>query len=237
MHLRIFTSVLLVAGLTGCATNPNPEANDPFEPTNRAIFDANDALDKAIALPIAKAYVDVVPEFARTGVHNFLSNLNLPVTFANDVLQGEVDRAGQPLARLAINSTFGIGGLIDVGTDLDIPAHTEDFGQTLAVWGVEEGPYLMLPFFGPSNPRDGIGMGVDIFLDPLTYAKYNDKAFWSALRFGGEVLDTRSRNIDTLDAVERSAVDYYAALRSLYRQQRENEIRNGKPNPQALPDF
>jgi len=237
VHLRIFTSVLLVLSLTGCATNPNPEANDPFEPTNRAIFDANDALDKAIALPIAKAYVDVVPEFARTGVHNFLSNLNLPVTFANDVLQGEVDRAGQTLARLAINSTIGIGGLIDVGTDLDIPAHTEDFGQTLAVWGVEEGPYLMLPFFGPSNPRDGIGMGVDIFLDPLTYAKYNDKAFWSALRFGGEVLDARSRNIDALDAVERSAVDYYAALRSLYRQQRENEIRNGKPNPQALPDF
>ena len=223
--------------LAACAQNPSAPENDPFEPTNRVIFDANDALDKAIALPIAQAYVYVVPQFARTGVHNFLENLDAPVTFANDVLQGEIDRAGQTLARLAINSTVGIGGLVDVGADLDIPAHTEDFGQTLAVYGLSEGPYLVLPLFGPSDPRDAVGMGVDQFFDPLTYAKYHNRTFWSALRYVGKLIDTRSRNIDSLEAVERSSIDYYAALRSLYRQQRDNEIRNSKPNSQSLPEF
>jgi phospholipid-binding lipoprotein MlaA len=230
-------SLFLILALVGCAENPSTTENDPFESTNRVVFDANDALDKAVALPVAQAYVDVVPEFARNGVHNFLANLDLPATFANDVLQGEIDRAGQTLARLAINTTVGVGGLMDVGAELDIPAHTEDFGQTLAVYGVEEGPYLVLPLLGPSNPRDAVGMGADVFFDPLTYARYDGQTFWSVLRFVGEVIDTRSRNIDSLDAVERGSIDYYAALRSLYRQQRNNEIRNSKPDTQSLPEF
>jgi phospholipid-binding lipoprotein MlaA len=230
-------SIVLALVLASCAENPSAQENDPLEPTNRAIFDVNDALDKAVALPVAQAYVDVVPDFARNGVHNFLENLGSPVTFANDILQGEIDRAGETLARLAVNSTLGIGGLIDVGADLDIPPHTEDFGQTLGTYGVGEGPYLVLPLLGPSNPRDAIGSGVDLFFDPLTYAKYNDETLWSALRIFGTFLDTRSRNIDSLEAVERSSIDYYAALRSLYRQQRDNEIRNNKQNTQSLPEF
>ncbi len=237
VHWRSLVYAVLVPALVGCAQNPPTQENDPFEPTNRTVFDANDALDKAVALPIAQAYVEVVPEFARNGVHNFLANLDSPVTFANDVLQGEIDRAGQTLARLALNTTAGIGGLIDVGAELDIPAHTEDFGQTLAVYGVDEGPYLVLPLLGPSNPRDAVGTGVDLFFDPLTYARYDGQTFWSVMRFVGKIVDARSRNIESLDAVERSSIDYYAALRSLYRQQRNNEIRNSKPNTQSLPEF
>jgi phospholipid-binding lipoprotein MlaA len=237
VHWRFLASTILVSALAGCAQNPSTQENDPFEPANRVVFDANDALDKAVALPVAQAYVDVVPEFARSGVHNFLANLDSPVTFANDLLQGEIDRAGQTLARLALNTTAGIGGLIDIGAEFDIPAHTEDFGQTLAVYGVEEGPYLVLPLLGPSNPRDAVGTGVDVFFDPLTYARYDGETFWSVLRFVGKAIDTRSRNIESLDAVERGSIDYYAALRSLYRQQRNNEIRNSKPSTQSLPEF
>ena len=236
MRSRLSASTLLLLCLAGCADTPTQE-NDPFEPTNRVIFDVNDAVDEAIARPVATAYVEVVPEFARDSVHNFLFNLDAPVTLVNDVLQGEIDRAAHTLARIMINTTIGLGGLIDVAADMDVPPHTEDFGQTLAVYGVGEGPYLVLPLLGPSNPRDGIGMAVDIFFDPLHYASYDNKAFWSIMRFGGTALDTRARNIDALDAVQRGAIDYYAAIRSLYRQQRENEIRNGAPNPQTLPEF
>ncbi len=230
-------ALVFSVALTACADTESQRENDPLEPMNRAVFDANDALDKAVALPVAKAYVEVVPEFARTGVHNFLSNLDLPVTFANDVLQGEFDQAAHTFARVAINTTVGIGGLVDVASEMDVPEHTEDFGETLAVYGVGEGPYLVLPLFGPSNPRDTVGMIVDVFLDPLTYAKYRNKWLWSNLRIVGGFIDVRSRNIDALDAIERGSIDYYAAMRSLYRQHRENEIRNGKPNSEPLPEF
>jgi phospholipid-binding lipoprotein MlaA len=237
LFLRLATVLFGSSLLVACASKTTVQENDPFEPTNRAIFDVNDSFDKAIALPAAKAYVDVVPAFARNGVHNFLVNLNSPVVFANDVLQGEVERAGQTLARAGINSTVGLGGLIDVAADIDLPPHTEDFGQTLGVWGTSEGPYLVLPFLGPSNPRDAVGMGVDLFFDPLTYADYDNKTFWSIMRGAGSALDLRSQNIDSLDAVERSSIDYYAALRSLYRQQRNNEIHNNNPNAQPLPEY
>jgi phospholipid-binding lipoprotein MlaA len=235
---RQLSALVLLSGvLAACADAESRRENDPLEPMNRTVFDANDAVDKAVALPIAKAYVEVVPEFARTGVHNFLENLDLPVTFANDVLQGELDRAAHTFARLTINTTIGIGGLIDVASDADLQEHTEDFGETLAVYGVDEGPYLVLPLFGPSNPRDTAGMVVDVFLDPLTYAKYHNKWLWANLRIAGEFLDARSRNIDALDTIERGSIDYYAAMRSLYRQHRENEIRNGRPSSEPLPDF
>jgi phospholipid-binding lipoprotein MlaA len=152
-------------------------------------------------------------------------------------LQGEIRRAGETLVRVTMNSTVGIGGLIDVADAAGIPPHTEDFGQTLGVYGIADGPYLVLPLLGPSNARDTVGMVVDIFFDPLTYAEYNDKVFWSIMRGAGQAIDLRSRNIDALDAIERSSIDYYAALRSLYRQQRDNEIRNSKPNPNSLPAF
>ncbi len=223
--------------LAGCATVDPSGNNDPYEATNRKIFDFNQKLDRAVMKPVAEAYVSVLPEPARDGIHNFLVNLNLPVTFANDLLQGEFKRGGETIARATINTTIGIGGLLDVATNVGIPAHTEDFGQTLAVWGAGEGPYLVLPFVGPDPPRDVGGQVVDIFFDPFTYVDIREKFWWMAGRGALSVLDLRSRNLETLDAIERQSVDLYASIRSLYRQNRNNEIRNGKPDIENLPDL
>ena len=231
--------------LAGCASDRLPpaqaavaeQANDPFEPMNRFVFGMNNGFDKAVLLPVAQAYVDVVPDPARDSVHNFLENLDLPVTFANDILQGEFTRAGQTAGRFTVNTTIGIGGLIDVASSMGIPDHTEDFGQTLGTWGVGEGPYLVMPFFGPDPPRDIFGQVADIFMDPTTYIHIDGHIYWSAGREMAMAIDLRSRSIDQLDSIERSSVDYYASMRSLYRQHRNNEIRNGKPDVDNLPNF
>lgn len=224
--------------LSGCAAQDTSGANDPYEATNRKIFEFNQKLDKAVMKPAAEAYVSVVPDPAREGIHNFLVNLNLPVTFANDILQGEFERGGETVARVTVNTTIGIGGLLDVATDIGIPFHTEDFGQTLAVWGVGEGPYLVWPFLGPKPPRDAVGYVVDnIAFDPLTYIDLREKFWWEAGRSALTLLDLRSRNLETLDAIERQSVDLYASIRSLYRQDRNNEIHNGKPDIQNLPNL
>lgn len=223
--------------LAGCANAPDP--NDPYESYNRQMFDFNQKVDKAVIKPVAQAYVTVVPTPARDGVHNFLVNLDLPVTFANDILQGEIERSSETLARFTLNSTFGIGGLFDVASNtFGIPFHTEDFGQTLAVWGMQEGPYLVLPIAGPDPPRDIAGQVGDIFLDPFTYwPDIPSKFWWSAGRAVLSGIDLRSRNLDSLDALERSSIDFYASVRSLYRQNRNNEIRNGKPDVSNLPNL
>jgi phospholipid-binding lipoprotein MlaA len=233
--------LLLVMGvgvlLAGCATTDPSGQNDPYEQTNRAVFDFNQKVDKFVLQPTASAYVAVVPDPAREGIHNFLLNLDLPVTFANDLLQGEMHRAGDTLGRFTINSTLGIGGLFDPASDFGIPAHTEDFGQTLATWGMGEGPYIMLPFLGPDPPRDAAGQVVDVFLDPTTYISLREHIWWSAGRRVVSIIDVRSRNLDTLQNIERGSVDYYASVRSLYRQMRNNEIRNGRPDVSNLPDL
>jgi len=236
-------SVAIVAVLTaGCATSTDTDAiaqNDPYGATNRAVFDFNMKLDKVVAKPVAKFYNHAVPQVARNGVHNFLANLDKPVTFGNDLLQGEVSRAAETFGRFTVNSTAGIGGLIDVATMMGIADHSEDFGQTLAVYGVGEGPYLMLPFMGPDPPRDLTGDVVDIFIDPTTYIRFHGSDAWYMARSVGSVLDLRARNIDTLEQVERTSIDLYATTRSLYRQYRNSEIRNGAPDMSEsdTPDF
>jgi phospholipid-binding lipoprotein MlaA len=232
----VFSVCALGSLLGGCATSSGPE-NDPYESFNRKMFDINDTLDRNVALPVAKAYTHVVPEPGRDGVHNFLTNLNAPVTLANDLLQLEPKRAVQTVGRALVNTTIGLGGLIDVATPMGIPAHEEDFGETLALWGVGEGPYLVLPLLGPSNPRDLTGRIVDIGFDPLTYAGMREKDLWMGSRQLLTLLDERSRNIDTMDELRRSSVDLYATLRSLYRQHRNAEIHGGKPDLQNLPNI
>jgi phospholipid-binding lipoprotein MlaA len=237
-----FSKFLVVTAgllLAGCADDPNAAntANDPYENTNRQVFTMNQQFDDAVLLPVARGYADVVPDPAREGIHNFLLNLDLPVTFANDILQGEVNRAGQTLGRLVINSTIGIGGLLDPATSFGIPYHQEDFGQTLGVYGAGEGPYIVLPLFGPDPPRDITGQVVDIFLDPTTYISLRDHIYYSASRDVLHVLDLRSRNLDTLSGIERGSIDYYASVRSLYRQRRNNDIRNGAPDVNNLPNL
>jgi phospholipid-binding lipoprotein MlaA len=214
------------------------DENDPFEGSNRFTFKVNNALDGILLRPVSIAYRAVLPDFARSGVRNFMNNLNSPVVFTNDLLQGEGDRAGDTFIRFGINSTIGLGGLIDVAKDIGYPYHDEDFGQTLAVWGVGDGPYLYFLLMGPSNARDFAGFVVDRGFDPLTYVNWGDDGmeYVPIARTVLNVIDLRSRNIETLDDIERSSVDYYASIRSLYRQSRADAIRNGAPS-QELPDF
>lgn len=248
LFLRPSLGIVLLAALSaGCATRPpasDPEAlayykeiNDPLEPTNRVIHGFNQGLQKALLRPMAKGYKAVIPAPARKGIGNALRNVRGPVIFANDLMQGEGKRAGDTLARFVINSTLGIAGLFDVAARMGIERHDEDFGQTLAVWGVGEGAYLELPVLGPSNVRDGIGLGVDILLDPLFWILRSENLnYVNYIRRGVEGIDLLATNLDEIEDLERSSLDYYAALRSAYRQDREAEIRNGAEDLE-VPDY
>jgi len=211
------------------AVSAQQNTDDPLETFNRGSFQFNLFLDRILLKPAAKTYRFVTPSFVRTGVSNFIFNLKTPVTVANDLLQGEPRRATESLGRFMFNTIMGFGGLVDVGGMLGMPErHTEDFGQTLAVYGVGTGPYLMLPLLGPSNPRDLAGLVVDFVFDPLTFVAPTEV---SLARSGTDVLSLRERNIETVDELERTSIDFYAATRTLSRQLRENEIRNGAPAP------
>ena len=238
-QLLPIVSALLVIVLGGCATkDPDAvEANDPLEPANRVMFNFNQLLDRNAALPAATFYRAAVPGDLRFGVHNFLSNLNLPIAVANDMLQGQVTRAGDASGRFVINSTLGVAGLFDVATDWGLPEQEEDFGQTLGYYGVPEGPYLVLPFLGPKPPRDLAGSYVDAFFSPLAYVHFKGRPYWALARSALTTVDKRSANIELLREIERSSVDYYATMRSLYRQRRADAIKNGVEDGQPLPDF
>ncbi|MGZ5961587.1 MAG: MlaA family lipoprotein [Rhizomicrobium sp.] len=240
--LRLAAVALVAAWLAGCAgTPPTAEmlaANDPWEMTNRDTLKLNGKIDRYFVIPTVGIYFYLVPEGGRRAVHNFLLNVAAPTVFVNDVLQGETKRAGQTLARFTINSTLGLGGLFDPATKkFHIPGHGEDFGQTLAVWGVGEGPYLVLPFFGPQPPRDAIGQVADVYLDPTNHLPIKQHIWWDAGRYYFTLLDLRGQTYSTVQGIQRGSVDYYASLRSLYRQLRNNEIRNGRPDTQNLPEF
>ena len=238
--------------LTGCATMPPPDDkdaleeyranNDPAEPFNRAMYDVHQAIDTAVLRPVAVAYRAVVPPPVRTGVSNVLSNLRSPVILMNDALQGETERFGVTLGRFMLNSTLGVGGIFDVASRFGLTPHTEDFGQTFAVAGVEEGPYLFIPILGPSNPRDLLGFAAGIAADPFTWLTFGNRDLLDTLsyiRAGATVVSTRESLLDTLDDVQRTSLDPYATLRSAYRQQRTREISNAgsgtaAPAPQGL---
>jgi phospholipid-binding lipoprotein MlaA len=242
--MRNFRAALTLAlGLlaAGCASTSGDnaqlqnDAGDPLEGWNRQVFAMNEHFDHAVLKPVAEAYVAVVPEPARTGVHNFLANLNSPVVFANDVLQGEIGLAGDTAGRFGLNSTLGLGGIVDVATPAGIPNHSADFGQTLGVWGVGDDPYLVVPLLGPSDPRDLVGYGVDSAMFPLNYAGIRDYSYWAMGRGALAILDARARNLATFDQLEQTSVDPYASTRSLYRQYRRAHIRHGKSDVKNLP--
>ncbi len=225
--------------MAGCATAPDPsnpdavaeyrQTNDPLEPANRLIFALNRAIDAVLLKPLATLYREFTPKVFQEAIGNILANLRTPVVLANDVLQGEGQRAGDTLARFVVNSTLGFGGMIDVASEMGVRPHAEDFGQTLAVWGVPEGPYLMLPLFGPSSPRDAVGLVADFFSDPINwYAMNTGQEYITYSRTGTTGVDARARHMKELDDLERTSMDYYAAIRSLYRQRRADEIHNGR---------
>jgi phospholipid-binding lipoprotein MlaA len=234
---RIVGLALIGVVMAGCASLPEDpiareiflETNDPLEPMNRVVFAFNLQIDKYALEPLAKGYRAVIPEFGREMVRNFFHNLKSPVIFVNDLLQLEPQRAWETATRFLINSTVGIGGLFDLAP---IEAHDEDLGQTFARWGAGEGAYIVLPILGPTNFRDLTGMVGDRFFDPFSYVNDTNQAqntFYG--RTVVEGVDDRSRNIETLDDLERNSFDLYSTFRSLYRQQREFEIRNGAPEP------
>ncbi|MCB2011673.1 MAG: VacJ family lipoprotein [Geminicoccaceae bacterium] len=228
----LFAPVIMLAAVIMLASAAGARAQapvyDPIEPVNRAIFSFNRVIDGLILDPAQQMYGYAVPEPAKTGFRNFLSNLTSPITFLNDLLQGERERAGVTLGRFMINSTLGFFGVFDFASvvGMDEP-HTEDLGQTLGVYGIGSGPYLVLPILGPSSTRDAFGFVVTtLALDPVTYIMSDDAALATRIVSG---VDTRYQLDPALDDLERNSLDLYASTRTIYLQKREAEIRNGAP--------
>lgn len=228
----------LVLALAGCAVPPPAgdseawteyrEINDPLEPTNRAVLSFNRGVDNAVFKPAASAYRDFMPDLLRAMVGNLLNHLRTPVVLLNDIAQGEIDRALTTVNRFWINTALGFG-LLDMAGAMGFEGHDEDFGQTLAVWGVPAGPYVMLPLLGPSNPRDVIGRVVDFLADPFNiWASNTEREHLQFARAGTLAVDARAGTLDLIDDLEKTSLDFYAAIRSLYRQRRADEISNGK---------
>jgi phospholipid-binding lipoprotein MlaA len=221
----VFLALALTGLLTGCATMPSGERDprDRFERTNRAIYKFNDALDRGVAKPVAKAYVKVTPAPVRTGFGNFFRNLTYPTVIINDLLQLKMKGFATDTARLLVNTTIGIGGLFDPASQIGLAAGNEDFGQTLGHWGVPAGPYVVLPLFGPSNVRDAFGLAADQFTDPKTYVK-DDYVYWGLT--GLSLVDTRAELLSTGEVLDRS-YDPYAFVRNAYLQRREYLVKDG----------
>lgn len=240
MKKRKLLVILLVCLLSACATAPaDPAAlaaykenNDPLEPMNRKIFAFNMAADKYVLHPVGEGYRYVTTPDFRKGVRTFFSNLKTPLTVVNDVLQGNLKNAGLDLSRFAINTTLGVFGIFDVADRMGIAPNRQGFGTTMAVWGIDPGPYLVLPLLGSSNVRDFTGMVADWGLDPLTYAAYSKDnhdmvvAFWSADIVEG--LATYENVMDLMSETQKTSLDFYAYMRSMYRQYRRTAIDRAK---------
>lgn len=222
-------SALAALTLTGCASGPNPD--DPYEEFNRQMFAFNEGVDKAVVEPLAHGYRAITNEPIREGVGNFADNLNEPLTFVNHVLQGQIPDAGATLGRFVINTTVGIGGVFDPASSMGMQRTKEDFGQTLGKWGVQPGPYLVLPFIGPSNPRDAFGRGADVALNPLNYPEFESD---DEIRIGIAVLGGINAREGAIEAVEelRNQLDPYTTVRRLYGRTRAQDIANAPIQPE-----
>lgn len=232
--MRLGTALAVMSLVVGTwTTAPSSvgaqEVADPLEGFNRRVFRFNQVLDDNVVEPVARGYRRALPQPVRTGVGNFFNNLASPIYLANNILQGDVDGASVTLQRFLLNTTAGLGGFIDQATPRGIVANPEDFGQTLGVWGVGDAPYLVLPLFGPSNPRDASGMAVDTFaLDPTTYLLSTPVNISLTVI---NLIDTRASLIDQLDSLEESSFDFYASIRSVYYQSRRAAVADGQVTP------
>ena len=233
-------ALAFAAAAAGCAAPPpdgDPAAAaiheaDPYEPFNRFVFSVNLEADRWVLEPVAQAYADTVPSELRDAIHNFLVNMHLPIDVVNLLLQGEGDRAARSAGRFVINTSFGVGGVFDLATDAGLDAADEDFGQTLAVWGVAPGPYLVLPLLGPTTVRAGAGRVADVFLDPMSYLVAAGNALVAPSLAAANLLDRRVRNLEAFAQVRNESLDLYATVRSAYLQRRRNMAFDGAP-PEA----
>ncbi len=247
-HNNLIALVLMPLLLLACSTTSQNSViqteeeetaiYDPFEETNREIFAFNAAFDDKVLHPTLKGYRAVVPVELRNGLNNFLVNLRTPMVLGNELLQGDVEGARIALLRGVINTMVGFGGFFDFAGKEGMPHQSEDFGQTLAVWGFDHGPYLVVPFIGPSSTRDYIGYIVELYADPLRFYLYNiDEDHWNYARAGLDYLRIRNDLMDTLEDLRNNSIDYYASTRSIYYQRRAAQIADGKIQTQATDDL
>jgi phospholipid-binding lipoprotein MlaA len=223
---------MLMTLLGGCATTGNPR--DPLEPMNRAIYSFYDGVDKVILKPVAEAYRNVLPPFVRTGASNIFSNINEVPVAVNNLRQGKLADATSDAGRVVINTTLGVLGIIDGASEFGMVKHNEDFGQTLGYWGMDEGPFLMVPLLGPSNLRDTLGRVADFKLDPITYV---DPSRERNIVWGSRSVSQRADFLDISKILETAALDPYAFLRDAYLQRRRNVVNDGSPPPEKDDDF
>jgi phospholipid-binding lipoprotein MlaA len=238
-HSVRVAALLFCICLAGCATMPQvnrPQPDDPLESLNRAVFDTNTTLDTALIKPIAETYRAILPQWTRDRIRSVIDNLAEPRIFVNDLLQRRPDAAGVTFARFFINTIVGLAGMFDLAAERGFARQSGDFGQTLYTWGVDEGPYLVLLLVGPSNLRDAFGLGVDVLTTPPALIASSHANLAVGMVDG---IDLRARNIETLDEIKASALDYYAHLKSIMQQRRQTQLleaRGVKDQPYELTD-
>lgn len=234
-HLRLLLSVLLFSlVLQGCATVEGPtDPEDPFESFNRAMYTFNDTLDKAILKPVAQGYNAALPNPVNKGVSNFFSNIDDIVVIFNDLLQLKIEQAVSDTARVFFNTTIGLLGFVDVASGMDLPKHDEDLGQTFGYWGISTGPYLVLPFLGPSDIRDTVGLIGDAYVDPLNDITPDDTRTGLLLLEG---VDTRAGLLSASKVLKEAALDEYLFVRDAYLQRRQNLVYDGDPPKPSFDD-
>lgn len=225
---KALACVALLA-LQACSTVKSPDARDPWESMNRSVYNFNEVVDNVALQPAAKIYMAVLPSPVRTGVHNFLGNLGDVWSMVNSALQLKGQATAETFMRVTVNTFIGLGGVLDVATEMRLEKRKEDFGQTLGHWGVQAGPYLMLPLLGPSTLRDAVALPVDMAGNAT--GLINDTATRNTLRVAG-VLDLRANLIQTIDGVKAAALDPYSFVRDAYLQKRQNDIHDGNPPSQ-----
>lgn len=232
----LFKNIILIislALLSACSSLPNgPTEGDPLESYNRAMFSFNDGLDEYILKPVAKGYDAALPSPVKTGVSNFFSNIGDLFVIINDLLQFKFVQAIEDTGRFIFNSTLGLYGLIDVATPMGLPKHNEDFGQTLATWGIGQGPYVVLPFFGPRTLRGVGGFAVETTYDPIYNIK-DENARYGTIALNA--IDTRYKLLSASTIAEKAALDKYSFIRDAYLQHRNNLVHDGNPPEEAPP--
>jgi phospholipid-binding lipoprotein MlaA len=219
-------ALTLLLLLQACASVKNADVRDPWEAMNRSVYNFNDALDNAAIKPAAKVYTAVLPSLMRTGIHNFFGNLGDVWTLANTALQLKGQATAETFMRISVNTFWGLGGVLDVASEMRLEKRKEDLGQTLGYWGVKPGPYVVLPIFGPSTLRDALATPVD--MQGNAVQQFKDSATQNALT-GLRVLDVRSGLLESLDVIKAAALDPYTFIRDAYLQKRENDVHDGNP--------